>query len=256
MTRAVKTTNYVGGINSKPEEYVIELEKDLQRLYNKFNTTINFNKVQVGSTNNYAEVGTSGLVTLYGTGQGSLKIRPTMVLTEAGRANVPTEVIRGANVGYSFAVWAAAPPPLPDEELYTRVYVPNRWNGTDDPQVGILVSTSGAEDVGDKFKFQLSWCTTAQGSGTDTVGTTTSDTTSEITIKTGGTAAYSAYDMWFTLDADDANNPIVKGCMLQYRLRRVTATDHEVTAEPVCWDWVTHWRVNKMYGSWAVETNG
>jgi hypothetical protein len=209
------------------------------------------------TNSHYTKFDSKGLQTMAGDAMVSLALRPFMILTVAGRANEPTEIIRGTNIGYEMGIWAAAPPPAPDQELYFKIYVPRRWDGTTDPQIGILSSVGlGAEDVGDKYKFQLEWQTTDQGSGTDTVGTTTSSTTSEITIKTGGTAAYSAYDMWFTLNADDVNNPITAGCMLTGRVRRVTATDHEVTNEPVLWDWVMLWKRDKMGLTHSVQTNG
>lgn len=237
-----KTSNYTGLIDKvkdeddlkdKMNDHLVNVDKDLQNLRHDTNNIISFLSPK------------------------SLSLRPFMILTVAGRANEPTELIRGTNIGYEMAIWAAAPPPAPDQELYFKMYVPKRWDGTTDPQLGILSSIGiGAEDVGDKYKFQFSWCTTNQGSGTDVVGTSVTSTTSEITVKAGGVAAYSAYDMWFVLDSDNATNPITAGCMLTGRIRRVVASANEVTNEPVLWDWVTLWKRDKFGGPYSVETNG
>jgi hypothetical protein len=255
MTILSKTSNLARSAHNKLEDYVTKVDADLQHLFNRFTNIFHVKQLQVGSDSNYTTIGSGGMVNLYGTAQGALKLRPTMGLTVAGRANEPTEVIRGANIGYSMYIWADAPTDR-DQELHMKQYVPNRWNATEDPQIGCLVSTIGAETAGKKFKFVLSWATTLQGSGVDTVSATTSTAYSEITIPTGGALAYGAFDMWFTLNADDANNPITPGSMLQCILRRVAASSNEISGEVGVWDWVSHWRVNKMYGAWAVETNG
>jgi hypothetical protein len=204
---------------------------------------------QIGSTTNYLAVGSTGLITMVGTGKGKLQLRPHLINKASKTAGVPTEIYRGVNVGYSMPIWSTN-----DEELYFRMRVPNRWDGTTDPQVGIVTTLIGAEDVGDKYRFQLEWQTT-QGIGTTTIGTTTSSVTSEQTLKTGGNAQYSSYFIFFTLDADDANNPIVAGRMMQTRLRRIAASGSEVTGEIGVWDCTSVWCTNKMYPVWSTESN-
>jgi hypothetical protein len=194
-------------------------------------------------------IGSTGLITMLGTGKGKLQYRPHLINKASKTAGVPTEIYRGCNVGYSMPIWNTS-----DEEIYFRMRIPNRWDGTTDPQMGIVTTLIGAEDVGDKYRFQMEWQTT-QGIGTSTIGATTSSVTSETTVKTGGTAQYSSYFMFFTLDADDGTNPIIAGRMLQTRLRRIAASGSEVAGEIGVWDCVSMWCVNKMYPVWSTESN-
>ena len=182
---------------------------------------------------NYTKFDTDGIITFYGNAQRGFKIRPTLDQRSTLAGGTPTEVDRGAHTGYSMPIWSD--PANKDEQLNFRLQIPERWDETTDPQVGIYISLgNGVEDVGDKFQFQLSWATSNCG-GTDTVDNTVSSVTSERTVITGGTAAYSGYCVWFTLDADDASNPIAAGNLLSCRLRRVAATANEVSNEPVVW---------------------
>jgi hypothetical protein len=199
-----------------------------------------------GATN-YLNIATTGLLTLVGTAKGKLNLRPTIIQKASKTAGDPTEVYRGCNVGYSFPVWNSN-----NEELYFRIRIPNRWDGTTDPQFGIMTTLSAAEDVGDKFKFQLEWQTTNPG---DVMSVTTSSVVSEQVLLTGRVEAYDAYTIFFTFDADDINNPIVAGEMLQGRLRRIASGTPAVTGEIMIWDWSSMWCVNKMFPVWSVEAN-
>lgn len=205
---------------------------------------------KVGGADNYLSVGATGLITMAGTGIGKLNLRPSIVQSRAKISdNKPTEVTRGCNVGHSFPIYNSD-----GEELFFRMRIPARWDGTTDPQFGVLCTLTGAEDIGDKFRFQLEWQTTVCG-GTAVMGTTTSSCVSEQTIISGGTDAHTGYCLWFTMDADDGTNPIAVGEMLQGRLRRIAASSSEVTAEIAVWDWTTTWAVNKMYPVWVVDEN-
>jgi hypothetical protein len=191
-----------------------------------------------------------GQLTWGGTFLKKLTLRPGLIQSAAKVAGVPTEVYRGLNIGYSLPIWTT--PAGANEQLGFRMRIPVRWDGVTDPQVGVCVSISAAEDVGDKFKFQLEWQTTNEGAE---MGTTTSSTTSEQTVLTGRAAAYDTYFIFFTLDASDVNNPIISGEMLQTRLRRIAASSSEVSNEIIVWDWASTWAVDKVYGAWVIETN-
>jgi hypothetical protein len=205
---------------------------------------------KIGGASDYASVSSTGLVTMVGGGKGKLTLRPNLVQKQTKvSTNTPTEVYRGLNVGYSFPIWSSD-----NEELYFRMRIPNRWDGTTDPQLGVMCTITGAEDVGDKFRFQLEWQTTVCG-GTTAMGTSTTAVTSEQTIITGGAAANTAYCIFFTLDADDGANPIVSGEMLQGRLRRIAASASEVAGEICVWDFAVTWCVNKMFPVWSTESN-
>ena len=96
------------------------------------------------------------------------------------------------------------------------------------------------------------WQSSAEG---EVIGTTTSNTTSEQTILAGRAEAYDLYYVFFTLDADDVNNHINSGDMLQVCIKRIAASANEVANEVIVWDWVTMWCVDKVYGDWSVEAN-
>ena len=204
-----------------------------------------------GDTTNFLKVAQSnGQMSWEGTYLKKLTLRPGLVEKSSKAGGTPTQVYRGLNVGYSLPIWST--PTNADEELYWRQRIPLRWDGTTDPQLGICVTLAAGEDVGDKFKLQLEWQTTNAG---NEMGTTTSSITSEQTILTGRNAAYDTYFVFFNFNADDVNNPITIGEMIQARVRRIAASANEATGEIIVWDWVSMWAVNKVYGVWSVDVN-
>jgi len=202
-----------------------------------------------GATN-YSKFDSGGYQTLIGTSQGELNLRPNLIQKASKFLGDPTEIYRGCNVGYSFPIWNSGG--NVNEELYFRMRIPGRWNGSDDPQLGVAVTLIAGEDVGDKFKFQLEWQTTNKG---NVMGTTTSNCTSEQVVLTGRNDANDAYFIWFTLDASDATNPIVAGEMLQGRLRRIASASPAITGEVGVWDWSSVWKTNKVFTVASVKTN-
>lgn len=222
-----KLSNYIGQAKGdlKLSNHFSMIDKDLQNLWRT----------------------TNDVVRRFGD---SLNLRPNLVQTVAKVAGVPTQVTREINVGYSMPIWST--PANADEELHFRTRIPYRWDGTTDPQLGMAVSLSAGEDVGDRFKFQLEWQTTNQG---NVIGTTTSSSTSEQIVLAGRADAYDAYFIFFNFNADDTTNPIVAGQMLQSRVRRVAASASEVTGEVIIWDWSTIWKTDKIYGTWTAHTN-
>lgn len=180
---------------------------------------------------------------------GGFHLRADLIQKASKQLGSPDEIYRGCNVGYSFPIFDDD-----DEELYFRALIPTRWDGITNPQFEIVVTLMGAEDIGDKFKFQLEWQVT-KGIGTVVMGETVSTCVSEQTIVTDGVAAYSAYRIIFTLDTDDGDNPIVAHDMLQIRIRRIAASEDEVDAEIGVWDWSTYWKADKAYETFQVHEN-
>jgi len=234
------STEYLNSTNSGYVDYHAATQ-------HRFNNTVN-----LGGATNYINIATDGDITWGGTSKKKLTLRPNLIQSQAKIAGVPTEVYRGVNVGYSMPIWSD--PAAVNEQLFFRMRIPQRWDGTTDPQFGMMITITGTEDVGDKFKFELSWQTTVCG-GTTVMGTTDSDCYTEQTIIMGGGTAYTAYCVFFTLNADDVTNPIIAGEMLQGRVRRVAASANEVSNEVVIWDWVSIWCVDKVYIDWSVEAN-
>jgi hypothetical protein len=235
-------TDYTLTIDGESNDGVIKWMEDED--YFTFSDDIHF-----GDGTNYANFSdTLGTITWGGSFLKKLTLRPNLIDTRTKVSdNKPTETLRGCNQGYSFPVYAAD-----DEELYFKQRIPIRWDGTTDPQFGMCVTLAAGEDVGDKFKFQLEWQTTAAG---NVMGDTTSNCTSEQVVLTGRNDAHDTYFVFFNLDASDATNPIEVGSMLQARLRRIASAAPAITGEVVVWDWATMWAVNNVYGAWSVETN-
>lgn len=210
-----------------------------------------FPSLKVGDATNYLSVGNTGLITMSGTGAiGKLQLRPTIVQKQTKVVNnVPTEVYRGCCVGYSMPIWNSD-----NEELYFRMRIPNRWDGTSDPQVGICTTVVDGGTANAQFNMQLEWQTTRNNS---TMGTALSTVTSEQTILAGtaGTSAQSVYFVYFTLNADDATNPIITGEMLQGRLRRIAPSVNALASEVAVWDWTTIWATNKVFPNWSTSGN-
>ncbi len=225
------------------------LARDIAEVIN--NQNINPGNVNLGDLTNYLNLSNSdGQITWAGTFLKKLTIRPNLDQTTALAGGTPTEVTRGLNRGYSLPIWSS--PAGVNEELSFRMRVPLRWDGITDPQVGLAVSLSAAEDVGDHFKFSLEWQTVNKG---DVLGTTTSVCYSEQAVLAGRADAYDIYFVFLTLDASDANNHIQPNHMLQCRLRRIDATDPDVSNEIIVWGWAAMWAVDKAYSDWSVETN-
>lgn len=150
--------------------------------------------------------------------------------------NAPSQVARGLFKGYSMPVWTT--PANQYEELCFRLRVPHRWDGTTNPWFVAIVSISAAEDIGDKYKFQLEWESEDYG---NVIPATTQETlTCEITL-TDGTAYY-ADIISFELTATTLD----LGHCLQLRLRRIAASSLEVSNEPIIYHWDTRWKMNRI----------
>ncbi len=157
--------------------------------------------------------------------------------------NAPSQVARGLFKGYSMPIWST--PANQYEELSFRVRVPHRWDGTTKPWFVAITAISGAEDVGDKYKFQLEW-ESADVEGV--IPATTQETlTHEITM-TDGTAFYSEEILAFELTATS----LAAGQCLVCRLRRIAASANEVTNEPFVFHWDTRWKMNRI-GSVSIQ---
>lgn len=156
--------------------------------------------------------------------------------------NAPSQVDRGLYKGYSMPIWST--PANQYEQLGFRLRVPHRWDGSTNPWLVACVSISAAEDIGDKYKFQLEWQSKDYG---NVIPATTQETlTCEITL-TDGTAYY-ADIISFELTA----TTIVAGQCLQCRLRRIAASSLEVSNEPIIWHWDTRWKM-KAIGSVSIQ---
>ena len=167
---------------------------------------------------------------------------PFLDENNANDNGVPTQVERGLFKGYSFPIWTD--PAQVNEELTFRLRVPHRWDGTTKPWFVAITAISAAEDVGDKYKFQLEW----QSEDVENVvpATVQETLTTEITVADG--TAWYAEILAFELTA----TTMVAGQNMQLRLRRIAASASEVAAEPVVFHWDTRWKMNRI-GSVSIQ---
>lgn len=148
----------------------------------------------------------------------------------------PEQINRGLFKGYAFPIWNDGPQDQYNELLF-RIRVPFRWDGIENPYFCAITAISGAEDVGDKYKFQLEWVSKDVGYVLpDTVDETISW---EVTVVDG--TAWRAEIIVGQMDG----TKLAAGENWQARLRRIAASGNEVTNNPVVFHWCTRWFMNK-----------
>jgi hypothetical protein len=149
---------------------------------------------------------------------------------------IPTQISRGLYKGYSMDIWET--PAKPFEELSFRMRIPHSWDGVTCPWFVAITAPSGAEDIGDKYKFQMEWVSADIG---EVLPDTTTDTIiSEVSII--NTSAWYGYIIAFEVDC----TTMVSGQNIQWRIRRVAASENEVTNEPVIFHWDTRWKMKGL----------
>lgn len=207
-----------------------------------------FDRIKVGGAADYAEISAGGVITYAGTAKRSLTQRPQLVVNNLIKIGatieiIPTPIEVGVFSGYSMPVYNSD-----GEEMFFRMRVPYRWDGVTNPAFKMIVALSAAEDVGDKFKFQLDWNNT---SVTGAIEADVVTVTAETTITAGHSAQYSTYSVSFDLDYDNAGlqQTMVARNNLSGRIRRIAASSLEVSNEIILLDWVSTWSVDKIFGS-------
>jgi len=150
----------------------------------------------------------------------------------------PTQVYRGVFRGYSFPIYNSD-----NEELYYVCRVPYRWDCTTNPKVKIYCYLASAEDVGDKFRFDLDYETKDGG---NIIPATSHNTYDEVEIVTDYSAQYSYYVLEMDLDAAQLGcNELIAG-----RLRRTSSSGTEISGEVVVMYMVIEYHVDKCFGEW------
>lgn len=204
--------------------------------------------VNIGNVTNYTGVSNVGVTTLHGTAKRKLTLRPIMNMAEMGKNEKPTVITVGIWQMFSLPIWAA--PADSDEQLVYELRVPYRWDGVSDFAVPFHVALGAGEDVGDKFKLQLSWEHDPCGG---IIPATSNPLEVETTVLAGRNAQFDCYEISFTIDydIDGAGNEIVAGELLGGRLRRVAASASEITGEVLVRQHTEIEQVvDKMFGSW------
>jgi len=169
-----------------------------------------------------------------------LTFRPEVNVDEIKKQGVPDQVHIGIFWGYSLPVWSSN-----YEELHLKHEVPGRWDEASDVIFRIQAALASGEDVGDNFKFEVSWECAGQGT---TIPLTQHDVYTEQAVLTGRNAQYDIYDLVFTLGWD-IHSPtcLLIGDLIGIRLRRVDATNPDISGEVIVIDWTMKYKVNKLF---------
>lgn len=201
---------------------------------------IRFGDSSGGAPTNYAQISPTGVITYSGSAKRSLTLRPQLYSGRSGGVSKPTFVTLGAYGGYSFPVFASD-----DEELFFREHIPGRWDGASNITAYIVCYLSAAEDVGDNFKFQVSWANHVNSSGQ--LSNSTTDVVAEQAVLAGRSAQYSIYTLSFAIDWDIVDPDVVAGDHFGGRIRRLNATDPDVSNEIVVVDFYMSYTVDKVF---------
>ena len=189
---------------------------------------------------NYTQIATDGAITYAGSAKRHLSMRPAFVAGRTGGVSKPTMIAVGAFGTYSMPIFAAD-----DEELYWRLQVPGRWDGSSNIIYHLVCALAGAEDVNDNFRMQLSWAFTDGETGTFPVAT--NDTYDDATMTAGHTAQYSVFHLEFTIDWDLPAVDVAVGGVLAGRVRRVASLGVEIAGEVLVLDHWLNFQIDKVY---------
>jgi len=194
---------------------------------------------KVGTGADYLAI-VDGIVSLHGTAQCILTLRPHLDYDSIRANGAPTRWAHGVSRGFSLATGGG------NEVLTLIQNVPSRWNGNENPTLHITVCLSQAEDVGDKFKLRTAWEKIHDAD--DTVEDTSNNVDTEQVILAGRTAIRSVYTITFEIDYDiDPVDPLTKHDELFMEISSLVPDAPAVTGEIVILNWHIHWPVNKMF---------
>lgn len=193
-----------------------------------------------GNISDYTEFDSDGRMTMVGGARKWRVLRPELQQEEIRKVLTPDGVYIGVYYGYSLPVYAND-----NEELFFKQRIPYRWDGVSNFEILVLLALAAAEDVGDNFKIQVSW---DYVSPEGVISTVTHDVEIEQTILTGRSAIYSSYSLTFVMDydIDGISNAIQKGGFVAFRIRRLDATDPDITDEVIILDTSVRYQMDSM----------
>lgn len=182
------------------------------------------------------------------TASGMLSIRPALDLATVGQKEKPTIETIGVFRCFSLPIWSD--PVNLDEELFYEVRLPYRWDGKSDLVVPFQAALEENENVGDKFKLQLSW---EHDDCSGIIPATSNNVEVEVEILAGRNSQHDTYRLNFVIDydIDGAENEIQPGSLLAGRLRRIAASENEIPNEVLIRHYVVvEQTVDKFFGLW------
>jgi hypothetical protein len=194
-----------------------------------------------GDDTNYCTISSGGVITYTGTAKRNLAMRPAFVAGKIAGAGKPTAVTLGVYSGYSMPIYNND-----DEELFWRLHVPGRWDGTTDIEYKLVVCLAAAETEGDDFRFQLSWSNTTGTTGV--INNTVVSDTEDGDCSSGHNAQYSVFTLTFTIDVSAGPIAAVAiGDTLVGRIRRIASGGTEISDEIIILDHVLNFTVDKIF---------
>ena len=214
--------------------------KKLHEYLDKFATVKK--RGRFGSEDGYADCDIDGVFTLYGNAKRGLTLRPTIDVIAQIAKSKPTQVTLGAHKLFSMPIYDSD-----DEQLFLGCVIPKRWDGESDITARVMCMLSGAEDVGDKFKFSLEYALAHAG---HVATATTTQSLSEIIVLTDRSAQYAVYALDFTIDYDTVGCVCESDHVVSMVLKRIDAADHEVSNEILLFQGGSDMRyqIDKFYG--------
>lgn len=201
--------------------------------------------INLGGETNFIKISdVDGNITWGGSYKKKLAMRPAFNAGKLSGTGGPVSGILGAFSTYEFPIWDSGS--NVNKELYWRLYVPGRWDGTTDIEYTLTVALNSAEDLNDDFAFQLSWANTTGTSGV--ISNAVVSSTVPQNINTGRTAQYSVYRLTFTIDVSAGPiTAVAGGDVLVGRIRRVASGGTEVTGNILVLDHVLNFTVDKVF---------
>jgi len=119
VTIPIKKSSFLGFIDEKLRNYVIDLDNDLKQLYSQFRKLISFNSVKVGTSDNYTQISGDGTITLGGTATTFTDYNVPLLTTKPTAAGKP-------DYDYTYDSYMF-PNNDTSENLRARVQLPHQW---------------------------------------------------------------------------------------------------------------------------------
>lgn len=161
-----------------------------------------------------------GADTRYLTNNGPLALHHLHVgLTEVRMGSTaPTKITVGTTPAVNGLLFDAV-----NEVYQVQFMVPDDWTGTDDITMDLFFALEGGETAGDSIAFTGDYV--AGTVGTDTVTKTSTQLLVTELVVAGCVAANCLYKVTFTLDYDDADNPLAVDDVMVMDIHRTNITN-------------------------------
>jgi len=203
------------------------------------------NDFRIGDRTNYVQFASNGAMTLAGTAKRRMTVQLEADSIDQLAHSKPTQVEVGIFKTYSFPVYNTD-----NEELFFTFRMPYRWDGVSDIIICVDFALADVEDLGDTFKFQVSWEHIPHDG---TLSASVHDVEVQTAVTSGHTAQHSTYHAHFILDhdADGGGNKIEADDVIGFRLRRIASTGTAVDNEILFVNAVADFQIDKIFGTWV-----